>query len=316
MASAKTPRASLRSSGRASPASAKSATSTPTSSRPSRLRQSTTPGTPQSKRTTGTKGKTSPYFAKTAKKSGSAAAGKRNGAKADKVELLSDTGLTETSDGSASEADSDDFNPSDAEAPASEAVDSDDEELDSDHLDSEDEDYGSEGKKAKKRKSKGASGSGTKKAKLSNGNGTSSSKGKNKVTVEGYDDEEFEDLEIELEEGQEIAGRIYPAPKTGLVPPGRISQNTLNFLKNLQIPERNDRDWFRSHEPAFRQAENEWKAFVGLVQEQFHEADEEVPQLPPRDVIVCLLPKCKRLQLKSAASDIPRRALLVGQDPV
>jgi uncharacterized protein (DUF2461 family) len=39
------------------------------------------------------------------------------------------------------------------------------------------------------------------------------------------------------------------------VPPGRISQNTLNFLKNLQIPERNDREWFRSHEPAFRQAE-------------------------------------------------------------
>lgn len=41
-----------------------------------------------------------------------------------------------------------------------------------------------------------------------------------------------------------------------IVPPGRISQNTLNFLKNLQIPERNDREWFRSHEPAFRQAEN------------------------------------------------------------
>lgn len=39
------------------------------------------------------------------------------------------------------------------------------------------------------------------------------------------------------------------------VPPGQISQNTLNFLKNLQIPERNDRDWFKSHEPSFRQAE-------------------------------------------------------------
>lgn len=31
--------------------------------------------------------------------------------------------------------------------------------------------------------------------------------------------------------------------------------NTLRFLKNLQIPERNDREWFRSHEPAYRQAE-------------------------------------------------------------
>jgi uncharacterized protein (TIGR02453 family) len=87
-----------------------------------------------------------------------------------------------------------------------------------------------------------------------------------------------------------------------------ISQNTLNFLKNLQIPERNDRDWFRSHEPAFRQAENvsninsstqafpngadpqEWKAFVGIVQMRFHESDPEVPILPPRDVIVRPIP--------------------------
>jgi hypothetical protein len=34
-----------------------------------------------------------------------------------------------------------------------------------------------------------------------------------------------------------------------------ISQNTFDFLVNLQVPERNDREWFRSHEPAFRQAE-------------------------------------------------------------
>ena len=70
------------------------------------------------------------------------------------------------------------------------------------------------------------------------------------------------------------------------MPPGRISQNTLNFLKNLQIPERNDRDWFKSHEPAFRQAETEWKAFVGMIQLKIHEADDEVPILPPKDVIV------------------------------
>jgi hypothetical protein len=87
--------------------------------------------------------------------------------------------------------------------------------------------------------------------KKSNG---SAKRGKH-VPVDGYEDED-DDEEIELEEGQELAGRIYPAPKTGQVPPGRISQNTLNFLKNLQIPERNDREWFKCHEPAFRQAEN------------------------------------------------------------
>ncbi|ORY29646.1 hypothetical protein BCR39DRAFT_531429 [Naematelia encephala] len=92
-------------------------------------------------------------------------------------------------------------------------------------------------------------------------------------------------MEIELEEGQEIKGRIYAAPKTGQVPPGRISKNTMNFLANLQIPERNDRDWFKSHEPAFRQAEKEWQMFVGLVQQDFHAADAEVPLLPPKDII-------------------------------
>jgi hypothetical protein len=39
------------------------------------------------------------------------------------------------------------------------------------------------------------------------------------------------------------------------VPAGQVSQNTLNFLGLLQIPENNDRDWFRAHEPAYRQAE-------------------------------------------------------------
>jgi len=45
------------------------------------------------------------------------------------------------------------------------------------------------------------------------GNGS----GGGKVRVEGYEDEDEDDgEEPELEEGQEIAGRIYPAPKTGL----------------------------------------------------------------------------------------------------
>lgn len=82
--------------------------------------------------------------------------------------------------------------------------------------------------------------------------------------------------------------------------------NTLKFLKNLQIPERNDREWFRSHEPAFRQAEKvslsrvnirlllqlikqEWKAFVEKIQLKFFEADNEIPILPTKDVIVSYL---------------------------
>ncbi|TYJ51326.1 hypothetical protein B9479_008107 [Cryptococcus floricola] len=105
--------------------------------------------------------------------------------------------------------------------------------------------------------------------------------------IEGYDDED-EDADFydaDLEEEQELAGRVYPAPMTGRVAPGGISKNTMNFLKNLQLPERNDREWFKSHEPAFRQAEKEWTAFVTTMQMTLHEIDDKIPILPPRDII-------------------------------
>ncbi|WVW80960.1 hypothetical protein I302_102951 [Kwoniella bestiolae CBS 10118] len=195
----------------------------------------------------------------------------------------SPSGLTESDDPSSSDdvGSEDDFDPSSSSEPDEPIEESDEEgSVDSEFLDEEEP-----RRKSHKRKSlsggRGGNGS-AKKVKLSSGMARS----KSNVKIEGYDDEdEQDDEEVELEEGQEIAGRIYPAPKTGQVPPGRISQNTLNFLKNLQIPERNDREWFRSHEPSFRQAENEWKAFVGLVQSKFHEADDEVPILPPKDII-------------------------------
>ncbi|KAJ9118052.1 hypothetical protein QFC24_006324 [Naganishia onofrii] len=58
--------------------------------------------------------------------------------------------------------------------------------------------------------------------------------------------------DFDLEEGQEIKGRIFAAPKGGH---GQISRNTFKFLVNLQNPERNDREWFKVHEPAYRVAE-------------------------------------------------------------
>jgi hypothetical protein len=50
----------------------------------------------------------------------------------------------------------------------------------------------------------------------------------------------------ELTEGQEIVGVVVQAPKTGQVPPGLISQNTLDFLTNLKNPACNDREWYLS----------------------------------------------------------------------
>lgn len=100
------------------------------------------------------------------------------------------------------------------------------------------------------------------------------------------EDEEDDPEEIELEDGQEIVGVVVKAPTTGLgecmsstssslqcltaqinrryattypfskvhmtthaiiVPPGQISQNTLQFLTQLDTPWCNDREWFKLH---------------------------------------------------------------------
>ncbi|CAD6587427.1 MAG: hypothetical protein TREMPRED_004755 [Tremellales sp. Tagirdzhanova-0007] len=243
-----------RSAAHSSPQSTtKSTRSTPTVKRSSSLRQSTT--TPVSRKRAPASQKASTSRTKRVK---------------DEKDELSPTGMTESESPSSSDADSEDaFDPlsSEEDEPVEDveaAVESD---LDSDLLDEEDSDRAL---KVKKRKSNGKGGGSAKKIK------------DGKVQVDGYEDEDEEDEDVELEEGQEIAGRIYPAPKTGH---GQISHNTFNFLKNLQIPERNDREWFRAHEPAFRLAEKEWHAFVGVIQHTFHEADEDIPILPPKDVI-------------------------------
>ncbi|WVF67960.1 hypothetical protein IAT40_002722 [Kwoniella sp. CBS 6097] len=299
--SASTPSAADRPSSARSSPRLSSAKSTPHSAAKSKatastpLRQSVT-STPTRGKWIEKSAKTSPYFPKTQKAKGKGKpVEKKNGTKASsakgrakKEEEDSDnepTGMTDSEANSGSSSDDggseDDFDPSSDDEEDEAMDDEDDESIDSDYLDEEDGP-----KKRKTKPSGGARAGSAKKAKTSHTVGkVKAAKSGSKVYIEGYEDEDEDGDDTDLEEGQEVAGRIYPAPKTGQVPPGRISQNSLNFLKNLQIPERNDRDWFRSHEPAFRQAEKEWKAFVGIVQSRFHEADDEVPILPPNDII-------------------------------
>ncbi|KAK0195941.1 hypothetical protein F5146DRAFT_1133384 [Armillaria mellea] len=97
--------------------------------------------------------------------------------------------------------------------------------------------------------------------------------------------DEDEGSDLDLEEGQQIVGVVIDAPKTGQVPPGQVSQNTLDFLAQLQKPECNDREWFKLHERVFRQAEKEWKDFVEAFTDKLSEVDGEIPPLPPKDVI-------------------------------
>ncbi|KAJ6588537.1 hypothetical protein B0H19DRAFT_1301515 [Mycena capillaripes] len=112
------------------------------------------------------------------------------------------------------------------------------------------------------------------------------------------DDEEFD-----LQDGQELVGVVVKAPKTGLVPAGQISKNTFDFLTQLKDPKCNDREWFKLHgrcisfsksslsdisciaDPVYRQAETEWKDFVEVFTNLLVEVDDQIPPLPPKDVI-------------------------------
>ncbi|KAH9474460.1 hypothetical protein JR316_0012919 [Psilocybe cubensis] len=94
-----------------------------------------------------------------------------------------------------------------------------------------------------------------------------------------------DEIDYELEDGQEVVGVVVQAPKTGHVPPGQISQNTLDFLSNLKKPECNDREWFKLHEPVYRLAEKEWNHFVEAFTDILAEVDPQIPHLPPKDVI-------------------------------
>ncbi|GJE93436.1 CDC45 and DUF2461 domain-containing protein [Phanerochaete sordida] len=146
---------------------------------------------------------------------------------------------------------------------------SDAESINSDNLDEEHEE-----KPAKRKRGSGANArSSPKKA--------SSPRKKRKKADEDEDDE----FDIELEDGQEVVGRVVQAPKTGRVPPGQISQNTLDFLLQLTKPECNDREWFKMHEPVWRAAEKEWKDFVEAFTDVLVANDAQIPFLPPKDVV-------------------------------
>ncbi|PFH46959.1 hypothetical protein AMATHDRAFT_153318 [Amanita thiersii Skay4041] len=120
------------------------------------------------------------------------------------------------------------------------------------------------------------------------------------------DESEGEDSELELEEGQEVVGRVVKAPKEGWASPGMVSKNTLEFLGKLKQKECNDRKWFKLHgtpfsglllfppdgdrmlrlpEPIYRRAEQEWKDFVEAFTDVLAEVDNQIPHLPPKDVI-------------------------------
>ncbi|TDL27837.1 hypothetical protein BD410DRAFT_811997 [Rickenella mellea] len=121
---------------------------------------------------------------------------------------------------------------------------------------------------------------------------------KKKVSPKKRKTQDDEDEEVEeWEDGMEVVGTVVQAPTTGQVPPGRISKNTLKFLSHLKDPKCNDREWCALTsppyqyqtlipcQPVYRQAEKEWKAFIEVFTPILIEVDNEIPTLPPNDVV-------------------------------
>ncbi|KAH7096921.1 hypothetical protein BKA62DRAFT_483760 [Auriculariales sp. MPI-PUGE-AT-0066] len=177
----------------------------------------------------------------------------------------------------------------DSEGEASDDDDDDVVELDSDHLDSDSDSDAKAGQKRKRvSNAKNDASSAKKRKSTSNGSAKVSPKKSTsasaKKTKKGSDEDFGSDAGSDSG-GERIVGRVVQAPTTGKVPPGQVSQNTMNFLRDLKKPECNDREWFRLHEPVYRQAEQEWKDFIIAFSDKLSEIDSEIPPLPPKDVV-------------------------------
>ncbi|ETW77505.1 hypothetical protein HETIRDRAFT_327131 [Heterobasidion irregulare TC 32-1] len=167
------------------------------------------------------------------------------------------------------------------------------EELDSDALDEDDVDDDA-GTKKRKRTS-------PTKGKVKSARAPKRSAKRRRDASDEDEDEDADAAGVTLAPGQVIVGTVVQAPKSGRVPPGRISQNTLNFLAQLKDPECNDRECCNlTHihifppglnytvcltQPVFRLAEKEWKAFIEKLTDLIVEVDTQIPTLPPKDVI-------------------------------
>lgn len=65
--------------------------------------------------------------------------------------------------------------------------------------------------------------------------------------------------------------------------PEKIHPHTFEFLKDLK--NNNDRTWLKAHDPDYRQSWKDFESFVESLTEKIAEVDEEVPELPPKDLV-------------------------------
>lgn len=219
---------------------------TPKVSKDGSAAKKNTPTSTRSGRTIKKPDTTSPYFNKSIAKRGKKKLAQNE---SEEVDSHEPTGLTSEEENSSDDGESseDEFGLSedDKDGAGVENSESESELTDSDLLDESDDSKSGRGKKrgSSARNAKPPS----KRAKLSakaTGQASSGKKKepKNKVGdheyIEGYDDEEDNMTDTDLEDGQEIAGRIYPAPKTGQGERVRTRRmETATYLVNpIQFP--------------------------------------------------------------------------------
>lgn len=219
---------------------------TPKVSKDGSAAKKNTPTSTRSGRTIKKPDTTSPYFNKSIAKRGKEKLAQNE---SEEVDSHEPTGLTSEEENSSDDGESseDEFGLSedDKDGAGVEDSESESELTDSDLLDESDDSKSGRGKKrgSSARNAKPPS----KRAKLSakaTGQASSGKKKepKNKVGdheyIEGYDNEEDNMTDTDLEDGQEIAGRIYPAPKTGQGERVRTRRmETATYLVNpIQFP--------------------------------------------------------------------------------
>ncbi|KAF9509955.1 hypothetical protein BS47DRAFT_1300807 [Hydnum rufescens UP504] len=128
--------------------------------------------------------------------------------------------------------------------------------------------------------------------------GASGNKNKKRKRRDSDADPTIEDEDNSNDYGITVVGTVVKAPTTGRVPAGQISRNTFDFLGKLANPKFNDREWFKLNgansinpinppvlEPVFRLAEKEWIAFIDTLTPLVTEMDDQIPPLPPKDLI-------------------------------
>lgn len=200
-----------------------SATATPKVNKDDSAAQNNTPASTRSGRSIKKPDTISPYFNKSTGKKGK---GKKAQGDSGEDDSHDSTELTSGEENSSDddEGSEDEFGPSedDQDGASVEDSESEAEPMDSDFLD-EDDDY--RPGRGKRRESTARNAKPppkrTKTSAKANGQASSGKKKELKMKIgdheyiEGYDDEEDDMTDTDLEDGQEIAGRIYPAPKTG-----------------------------------------------------------------------------------------------------